>query len=153
VKNAKRKLPRFRPARPGHVFSWDELQEINLLLGLLSESLAIDVDRAEKDLPEPDLDALEPTRANQARVNKMIHRIEQAAKQLKRQPRRGNSLTLREIEKLALFIDEMKSEMELLDHIDEEERAAKHHRQQARRAKRWLKILERAQQAKQNKAG
>ena len=134
----RKSLPR---SRPEFVFTWDELQELSLLLGLLSESLSIDVDRAEHDLPEPDWDALNPTRENLKRVEKMSTRVQQAAKQ--QSPHR--ELTLSDLVHLRAFVMIMESELQLLV---KREPHLTYHRKRKREAHRLAKVLNRVTDAR-----
>ena len=141
MKDRKRRARIQHQARPGFVFTWSELQEINLLLGLLSESLAIDVADAENALI-PDPDAIPLTCENLKRVDAMIERIEQAGKRLKRAPRKTD-LTLHEVINLGAFVGILELEMRLLAQRELCKRDAHHWRKYFRQAHRWDQVLDR----------
>jgi hypothetical protein len=128
------------------VFTWNELQEINLLLGLLAESLAIDVERAEHDDHDPD--AIKLTQENIEQVDAMIERIEQASKQLKQRSPRKADLTLHEVINLGAFVGILELEMRLLAQREPRKRDAHRWRKHFRQAHRWDQVLDRVCKAR-----
>ena len=66
-----------KPVRPGHAFSWSDLQEITRLFELLETGLQIEQDQ------NTDADAITLTRQNLRRVRTMTRKVQRVARRIK----------------------------------------------------------------------